>query len=448
MICYNSIVTFINRRFYYLEGINNKEESKMKIAIVGDVHGRINEMYKHVSNIENALNLNLGTIIQIGDFHAIRDENDLRFFPAPEKYRKLGDFPSYFQRGKVPIKTYFIGGNHDNNHWHSEHPKGHELIRDLHYLGRSGIKSFNGINIGWISGNYSEVGFNGKKRKKVKYNHFTREDVDKLVSSGEKVDILLFHDWPSIRNLNNSIIEGSISHPDNLEFALKRNFGSQELYDVVKELKPKYVFAGHIHMPLDLEAIVDGSKIRFIALDKLRDSKNTIYTLDTNNISINHYIIEKGYLTDPIKGIPNLEKAFSYLESNRLEEARKLSEPFLSKTYSNEVRSFAHYFIGTSYFKEVMNGDVTNLDNSVFHLKESTNLLNHADSYLLLGNVLRHKLICLFDEKSFGQLSIIEKLAKNSVSAFQTAARLNKSYTSQAEEAIKDLNGIVDSAGK
>ena len=55
MICYNSIVTFINRRFYYLEGINNKEESKMKIAIVGDVHGRINEMYKHVSNIENAL---------------------------------------------------------------------------------------------------------------------------------------------------------------------------------------------------------------------------------------------------------------------------------------------------------------------------------------------------------------------------------------------------------
>lgn len=421
----------------------------MKIAFIGDVHGKIDLMYESLSEIKRSFNYDVEAIIQIGDFHAIRGKSDLKFFPVPEKHRSLGDFHYYYQKGEVPIKTYFIGGNHDNNHWHSEHPEGHELVKNLRYLGRSGVKSFDGVNIGWISGNYSEIGFNEAKRKRVKYNHFTKKDVNKLINLGERVDILLFHEWPSIRSLESGIVYESVSHFDNLKFALGRNIGSQEIYNVVKKLKPKYVFAGHAHIPLDLELIIDGSKTRFIALDKLRDFKNIIYTLDTDNMNINYYILQKGKsLEDFIDENANLREAFNSLESDKLDKARELSEQFLLESYSNEVRSLAHYCIGVSHFKEVIDGNTTNLDISVLHLKKSIEFLSHADAHLLLGHALRCQLADIFDKKSFGKLSLIEMLAKNSISAFQTAAGLNKSYMIEAEESIKNLKEITYSASE
>ncbi|MEK6872414.1 MAG: metallophosphoesterase [Nanoarchaeota archaeon] len=263
----------------------------MKLAFIGDIHGKVNQMYEQVSTIEERDNLDLDAIIQVGDFHAIRNEEDLKFFQASEKYRSVGDFPLFYNKGEVPKKTYFIGGNHDNNHWHSEYPNGYELIKDLHYLGRSGVRNFNDINIGFISGNYSEKGFYGNKKRR-KYNHFTKRDVDNLLNnlnSEEKVDIMVFHDWPSIRKLKEHIV-GERFYNHNLEYVLKRNFGSQEIYDVIKKIKPKYVFAGHIHIPIDIEIVIDNSKIRFIALDKLKDLESSIYVLDTESLEVNKYL--------------------------------------------------------------------------------------------------------------------------------------------------------------
>lgn len=48
------------------------------LAIAGDVHGQINSMYDAVAGIEASMCVTLGSILQLGDFHAIRDELDLR----------------------------------------------------------------------------------------------------------------------------------------------------------------------------------------------------------------------------------------------------------------------------------------------------------------------------------------------------------------------------------
>ena len=95
----------------------------------------------------------------------------------------------------------------------------------------------------------------------------------------------MFHDWPAIRELEKHISD-DVQNPENLQYALNRNFGSIELYNLIRKLKPKYVFAGHVHMPLDLELTIDDLKTRFIALDKLRNYKNEIYLLDTDDLKL------------------------------------------------------------------------------------------------------------------------------------------------------------------
>ncbi|MEK6830551.1 MAG: metallophosphoesterase [Nanoarchaeota archaeon] len=408
----------------------------MKIAFFGDIHGKIIDMYNLVSQFERGLGINLETIIQIGDFHAIRDEKDLRDFSAPEKYKSLGDFPLFYRQGKVLKKTFFIGGNHDNNQWHSKYPEGYELIKDLYYLGRSGIRSFDEINVGFVSGNYSEKSFNEHGRGK--YNHFTKADIDALINLDKKADVLLFHDWPNIRKLNEGVIKESISHPKNLEFALKRNFGSVELYNLVKELKPRYVFSGHVHMPLEFDTIIENSKIRFIALDKLRDDKNFIYVLDTKNLNVGRYKISRGSLTDPIKETPDLEKAFDYLKNNKLVEARHLFNQLLSEG-DNTIKAFSYYGLGASFMKDVR--DYSDIDRSIRYFEESLQqLVEHADVHLMLGEALMLKCtIMLQDKKNEEELT---KIKNRGILEFREASRLNKGYINHAEESIKRISEL------
>ena len=246
------------------------------IPIIGDIHGKVKQMYDSVKDISD-----VDTVIQIGDFQAFRNKDELRYSSIPERHRDVGEFPIFYKQGTVPVKTFFIGGNHENDHWHKEYPEGNELITNLFYLGRSGISRINGFNVGWVSGNYSPNGFDGTKKKK-KYHHFTKEDIEKILNEKKDVDILLFHDWPSIRELERDIVPGSVSHPDVLEYSIKRGFGNMPLYDLTKELKPRYVFLGHMHMPLKFE-INNENNTKFIALN-LFNREDSTYLLNTDNL--------------------------------------------------------------------------------------------------------------------------------------------------------------------
>lgn len=263
----------------------------MKIAIVGDVHGKIKQMYESILDIETKRDINIDTIIQIGDFQAIRNKKDLQYLAVPGKHKDIGDFPDFHKKGEVPKKTFFIGGNHENDHWLSKYHDGKEIIKNLSYLGRSGVREINGLKIGWVSGNYSSKGYT-KERKKIRYHHFTMEDTQKILDEGRNIDVLLFHDWPCIRMLNQGVIEESISHQDMLEQAIIRSLGNVELYDVLRKIKPSYIFSGHMHMPLSLEKKLDDSNVRFIGLNKF-DRPYSICILDTDTFEV-EYIEQNG----------------------------------------------------------------------------------------------------------------------------------------------------------
>ncbi|MDJ0554323.1 MAG: metallophosphoesterase [Microcoleaceae cyanobacterium MO_207.B10] len=83
-------------------------------AVVGDVHGHIYKMIGLLQNWENYSGQKLTFILQVGDFEPHRNEADLATMDAPTKYRKLGDFPDFYeQRSIFPWPIWFIGGNHE-----------------------------------------------------------------------------------------------------------------------------------------------------------------------------------------------------------------------------------------------------------------------------------------------------------------------------------------------
>lgn len=415
-----------------------------KIAFVGDVHGNIKRMYEEVSAAEKDLNIQIDLIFQAGDFHAIRDEKDLNKFPVPAHYRTLGDFPVYYVRGEAPKKTFFIGGNHENNYWLSEYPEGKEIIRDLFYLGRAGVLEIDTIRLGWVSGNYSPATY--EKKKEGKYNHFKSEDLQKVIAQKRHIDILLLHDWPSIKSLEGFIIKGTVSDPKVLEYSIKKELGCQALFNLVREIKPRYVFCGHMHTPLAFEAALDGTQTRFVALNRL-GRVNSIAIIDTETMVGRFYPKKEGLfdILDPVERTP-VETAFRYLGDDRLNEAIELFKTIISGACSEEAKSFGNYGLGVAYTKQTRNAGFTDfacIENSVVCLKKSVEKIAYADAYLMLGHALLDKILFI----SAKEVATNEKdrrlisLGDEAIAAFKRAAELNKGWAPQAEKEIVSLEG-------
>lgn len=411
----------------------------MKIAILGDVHGGIKDMYKDVSNIETAFNTNIGCILQVGDFQAIRNKSDLLHFHAPLKYKKEGDFPLFYERGSMPKSTLFIGGNHENDLWLSKYPDGGELIENLIYLGRAGTLKIDNCIIGWVSGTYSERDYNNPGNEKAKFYHFTPEDVNKLINSNERIDVLVFHDWPSIRSLKQHIDYRKESDKT-LDIAIRRGLGNEVFYDIIKQVKPRHVFAGHMHMHLDLEAMIDGSKTRFVALDKI-GMENKLYVLDTINLDLEYYNIKRDRTFFDV--IPANERAiliegFSELKKKDLPMALHHFERVLEDEYSQKSKSFANYGLGVAYFR--LDHEPKHIDMAIRYLMAAKSKMDFADIHFMLGMAIKEKLTekgISLDEQSIISIDM-------AINELKISGELNKGFKSYAEKITKELEDEKD----
>ncbi len=415
-----------------------------KIAFAGDTHGNLSAMYREVDSAETAIGSPIDAIIEVGDFHAIRHQQDLDRFPAKACHKELGDFPQYYLDGGVPRPTFFIGGNHENYHWLGHHPEGLQVVNNLTYLGRSGVRTIQDLRVGWVSGNYSPVGYLGSKKKQDPA-HFTVQDTDRLLSHPRPIDILVFHDWPSIRSLEDHIETDTVSDASVLSTSLKRNLGSDPLFEVMKTLKPRYVVCGHVHQYLSFDAHIDGSRITFVALDKV-GKKDSVCVLDTTTLEIPY----RNSQTD-ILGILNHRDrehavaGISLLQSNVFSEAQRHFETLCSST-SPPARGFGHYGLGTLIVKQnhdnPSSGDRTpSIESAVTHLRESLRLVEHADAHLMLGEALVDKSYHLFTHTPSSQASDQEliRLNREAVLAFENACRLNPTYAGTLQPRIERI---------
>lgn len=218
----------------------------MIFAAVGDVHGQQKLMKRVLDNWEYANNKKIDFVLQVGDFEPIRFESDLESMACPSKYRKVGDFPEFYNgKYKFEQPVYFLSGNHEPYLFlDSLYQTPEEIAPNCTYLGRSGGININGLNIRFLSGIYSPRNYRNQKKGRLRghkwgdasnklFTYYFEKEVES--HRNHTCDILMLHEWP----------EGAIE-PSNKGGRFDR-LGSEPARQLVDMLQPKLIIAGHNH---------------------------------------------------------------------------------------------------------------------------------------------------------------------------------------------------------
>lgn len=213
------------------------------MTVIGDTHGKLDEMYTHVRKWEQTNNAIIDLILQVGDFGAFPNPN--RLDHATQKHHLRNDgkvdieqFPRYLSGEKIaPTPTIFIKGNHEDFDF-LEGKENTFIAENLYYLGNGSIVERNGVRIGGIGGNRSgsDKYFSAEKLHGWRRRHFTQADIERLHASAEQhggLDILLTHD--------------SVFRTD--APGKREAVGSPEITKCIEDLQPAYAFSGHYHAP-------------------------------------------------------------------------------------------------------------------------------------------------------------------------------------------------------
>ena len=226
----------------------------MRIAIVGDIHGKIKLMYEKVHEQGQ-----VDMIFQVGDFGVFLDKASL----DRATIKHDGFIPDFMEYHKgireAPIPTYFIKGNHEDFDFLEAHEKNNEVARNIFYLpNQTIIKPDGRIKIGILGGNWSwKYYMKGKlKKKKDKRQYFNQQDIEFFRK--HPVNILLFHAYP----------QGVMKNGEDK--------GSPRLTELIEEIQPRYAFHGHRHRYNHAKI----GRTEVIGLDIIDREKKSIYVLE------------------------------------------------------------------------------------------------------------------------------------------------------------------------
>lgn len=204
----------------------------IRIVAVGDVHGRLTELYERVGLVE-AVCGPVDTVIQVGDLGVFPNED--RADAATVRHGGVGEFPIWLaEKRRVPWPTVFVKGNHEDFDFLASRQDG--LCLDGLFWLRNGstmtIRTQAGdqsVQVGGLGGCWAPSkyrvpvrGLNGKARA-----YYVAEEVERLAKS--RADILVFHDAPA-----------------GIDFD---RYTSQAggLGELVDQVRPRVVLFGHHH---------------------------------------------------------------------------------------------------------------------------------------------------------------------------------------------------------
>jgi hypothetical protein len=263
------------------------------IAIFGDVHGHQDLMVRAALRWQEEHQAQIGLILCVGDFQALRGEIDMRAMACPAKYQQVGDYPAYHVGEKsFPAEVVFIGGNHEAYNWLETIPTGGRLGPNCCYIGRWGVIERLGLRIGGLTGNYSprayEAGRNpvnyddlavvASERRKKQSTYFTKSEVEALAEQGP-IDLLLLHDWPG------GLPE--LVEPGTTDGTPRQGVGNSPARWLLEQLKPRWAFCGHMHQYFRGEILwPDGRRTTVACLSRITGLSGTsMQVLDVDAIA-------------------------------------------------------------------------------------------------------------------------------------------------------------------
>jgi len=217
----------------------------MLICAAGDMHGKIDLLYREVAAFEQRLGRSFSLVLQV---------DDLGVFPDPAKVdRKIldhggaGDFPAWWLAKKhAPVPTIFIKGNHED--FDFLEPRGQSsnraILPELHHVSNGRPMWYTTpdkkktIFVAGIGGCYSPKRYK-QEIGTTSPSHYYQYEVKHLIilSAYIPVDVLLLHDAP-----------GGIWMPTT---GGRQTSGYEttgpELADLVRRVRPRVCFFGHHH---------------------------------------------------------------------------------------------------------------------------------------------------------------------------------------------------------
>ena len=239
------------------------------VAFVGDTHGNLKFMWRLATEWQKRTGRTLDAIFQVGDFGLFPSED--RLDPPTRKHAQnhgyplsvaLGDFPEVLSGAHpVPIPTYFIRGNHEDQDfllnlqkqkkdWYLSHPA--EVVPNLYYvpdgcifqLGLARIAGWGGCwgKNTWEMGYWSAARLQSDRRK----NHMTRDVFERL--RREKFDVLVTHDAPTgvgLKGMQHP--DKSLLDPESISDGTPDGPGMPHIRQLIEEVQPRFHFSGHWH---------------------------------------------------------------------------------------------------------------------------------------------------------------------------------------------------------
>ena len=230
----------------------DKCSEDLYFAAVGDVHGHIYTMLGLLQSWEQKHQQSLSFVLQVGDFEAHRDLDDLMTMDAPTKYKSLGDFKDFYTgKAEFPYPLWFIGGNHESYGFLARFPNGTEIAHNFNYVGRVNAIELAGLKIVGVSGIYRPKLFELDRRPSVSeieyssnkdYIGFNQTEISRAMDY-EYADILLMHDWATgiISPTALTLFQQRYSN------ARYQEIGNEYARLLIEALQPKLVLFGHLH---------------------------------------------------------------------------------------------------------------------------------------------------------------------------------------------------------
>ena len=232
------------------------------VAVEGCCHGELDSIYKTIAQAEASGSPKVELLVACGDFQCVKDLLDLQCLAVPEKYRKMNSFQRYFSGEVVaPVLTIFIGGNHEASNVLQSLYYGGWICPNIYFLGFAGVVNYKGLRIGGISGIYNQRHYHLGHYEKPPYSkgdlhsvyHLRELEVYRMAHlqcrlKQNPLDIIISHDWPQgIWDYGNS--KDLLRRKPYFEEDIRTGkLGSPPLMSLLKQLKPTYWFAAHLHL--------------------------------------------------------------------------------------------------------------------------------------------------------------------------------------------------------
>ncbi|KAK8746073.1 hypothetical protein OTU49_017251 [Cherax quadricarinatus] len=267
----------------------------MYIAVEGCSHGELDTIYNSVTRLEQIHGFTVDLLLCCGDFQSVRNEQDLKCMACPVKYMEMRDFFKYHSgEKKAPVLTIFIGGNHEASNYLQEFPYGGWVAPNIYYLGYAGVIRFGGLRIGGLSGIYKGPDYLKGHFEKPPYSgdsvrsvyHVRNLEVFRLKQLSGESDIMMSHDWP--RGIyHHGPKEKLVKWKQHFRSEIENSsLGSRAAEDLLKKLRPKYWFSGHLHVkfPAVLRHKDENTQkvkvTKFLALDKCLPRRDFLQVID------------------------------------------------------------------------------------------------------------------------------------------------------------------------